>query len=162
MSGVGGDGHTFHFGGPWSLILNVNIPEIFIPICKTHNTGPSFELIFLKFTQLVRVHLRVNSIVFGNNRPNRTTDKGENVLPRKVFRLSSSPYSFFLFFFFFLNLKTLIGTSFPTEKVMFIFVVRRPLTLKKWSNVLPKQFFAFLRKYYCFRKIVFNMQIFSI
>ncbi len=35
--------------------------------------------IFMKFTWLVRVHSWVTPIVFGNNRPNRTTYMGKNV-----------------------------------------------------------------------------------
>ncbi len=48
------------------LYINIRI--------RTHNTDCSFEPIFMKFTWLVRVHLRVNLIVFGNSQPNRTTD----------------------------------------------------------------------------------------
>ncbi len=46
---------------------------------RSYDTGRSFEPIFMKFTWLVRVHSWVNPIVFGNNRPNRTTDMKENV-----------------------------------------------------------------------------------
>ncbi len=40
---------------------------------RTHNAGCSFEPIFMKFIPSVRVHPQVNPIVFGNNRPNRST-----------------------------------------------------------------------------------------
>ncbi len=78
-------GHVFRFGGPSLRILNVNI---LICICiRSYDIGRSFDPIFMKFTWLVRVHSWVNSIVFGNNRPNRTTDMGENVTPKPVFRV---------------------------------------------------------------------------
>ncbi len=51
----------------------------------THDTGRSFEPIFMKFTRLMRVHPRVNPIVYGNNRSNRTTDMEEKVHPKQVF-----------------------------------------------------------------------------
>ncbi len=44
-----------------------------------HDTCRSFELVFMKFTREW-----VDPIVFGNNRPNRTTDMGENVSPKPV------------------------------------------------------------------------------
>ncbi len=47
-----------------------------------------FDPIFMKFRWLVRVHSWVNPIVFGNSLPNRTTtDMGENVPPKRVFRV---------------------------------------------------------------------------
>ncbi len=46
-----------------------------------------FEPIFIKLTWLVRVHSWVNPVVFGNNRPNRATNMGENVPPKPVFRV---------------------------------------------------------------------------
>ncbi len=59
---------------------------IYIYIYKrSYDTGRSFDLIFMTFTWLVRVHSWVNHIVFGNNRPNRTTYMGENVPPKLVF-----------------------------------------------------------------------------
>ncbi len=60
-----------------------------ICICiRSYDTGRSFDPIFMKFSWLVRVHSSwVNPIVFGNNRPNRTTDVGENVPPKPVFRV---------------------------------------------------------------------------
>ncbi len=61
---------------------------IYLYICiRSYDTGRSFDPIFMKFTWLMRVHSWVNPIVFGNNRPNRTTDMGENVPPKPVFRV---------------------------------------------------------------------------
>ncbi len=61
---------------------------IHLYICiRSYDTGRSFDPIFMKFTWLVRVHSWVNPIVFGNNRSNRTTDVGENGLPKPVFRV---------------------------------------------------------------------------
>ncbi len=54
---------------------------------RSYNTGRSFDPILMKFTWLVRVHSWVNPIVFRNSRPNRTTDMGENVPPKPVFRV---------------------------------------------------------------------------
>ncbi len=59
-----------------------------IYICiRSYDTGRSFDPIFMKFTRLVRVYSWENRIVFENNRPNRTTDMGENVPPKQVFRV---------------------------------------------------------------------------
>ncbi len=61
---------------------------LYIYICiGSYDTGRSFEPIFTKFTSLVRVHSWMNPIIFGNNRPNRTTDMGENVPSKPVFRV---------------------------------------------------------------------------
>ncbi len=54
---------------------------IYFIYISSYDTGRSFDPIFLKFTWLVRVQSWVNPMVFGNNRPNRTTDMGENVPP---------------------------------------------------------------------------------
>ncbi len=62
---------------------------------RTYDTGGSFELIFIKFAYLMRVHPRVNPIVFGDNWPYRTTDMEENVTPKPVFWLSFSRYGIF-------------------------------------------------------------------
>ncbi len=56
----------------------------------------------------------------GNSRPNRTTDIGEDVPPRPVFRLSFSRYEFL----WGKNLQTVFDTPFSTKKVIFIFVVK--------------------------------------
>ncbi len=59
-------------------------------ICiRSYDTGRSFDPIFMKFTWLVRVHSGVNPIVFGNNRPNRTTYMGKNVPQNQFFGLKS-------------------------------------------------------------------------
>ncbi len=52
---------------------------IYSKYIRSYDAGRSFDPIFMKFTWLVRVHSWVSPIVFGNNRPNRTTDMGENV-----------------------------------------------------------------------------------
>ncbi len=61
------------FMSNWS---HLGIKYIYICI-RSYDTGRSFDLIFMKFVWLVRVHSWVNSIVFGNNRLNRTTDMGK-------------------------------------------------------------------------------------
>ncbi len=63
-----------------AMLINLHIKEVTI-------TGRSFDPIFLKFAWLVRVHLWVNPIVFGNNRPNRITYMGGNVPPNPVSRV---------------------------------------------------------------------------
>ncbi len=88
------------------LTLYNHLPRIYFPakrslpglrvfnvyVCiRCYAIGCSFEPIFIKFTRLVRVHSWVNPIVFGNNRPNRTTDMGGNVPPKPVFRVLSQP-----------------------------------------------------------------------
>ncbi len=61
---------------------------IYLYTCiRSYDTGRSFDLIFMKFTWLAQVHSWVNRIVFGNNRSNRTTDIGENVPSKPVFRI---------------------------------------------------------------------------
>ncbi len=118
---------------------------IIVCICaRTHDTGCSFEVIFMKFTWLMRVHPWVNHIVFENNPPNRTTKIGENVPPKPVFRLSCSPYEIF----WAKDLKTVFCTPFSTEKVILIFVVRRSYTSK--NGHVPKNYFSGL-----FWKILF-------
>ncbi len=118
----------------WCGVIN------YIVCTRTHNAGPSFELIFMKFTCLLRVHPWVKSIVFGNNRPNGITNIGENVLPKSVFQLSFSRYGI-----------TVFNNLFLIEKVLFIFVVRRTLP-QKWSFSLQIIFRGYFGKYYFFRK----------
>ncbi len=65
------------------------------PCIRSYNTGLSFDPIFMKFTWSVRVHSWVNPIVFGNNRPNRTTDMGENEPPKPVSRVLVRRYGGF-------------------------------------------------------------------
>ncbi len=60
---------------------------MFVPTLRTQDTGRIFKLIFMKFTWLVRVHLRVNHIVFGNNQPNGTTDCGKMCPQNRFFGL---------------------------------------------------------------------------
>ncbi len=62
---------------------------------RTYDIGASFELIFMKFACLIQIHLWVKTIVFGNNRPSRTTDMGKNVSPKPVFWLSFRRYGIF-------------------------------------------------------------------
>ncbi len=61
---------------------------------NVYDTGRTFEPIFMKLTRLVRVYPRVNSIVFGNNRPNKTTYIGENVPLNQFFGFKSDGMSF--------------------------------------------------------------------
>ncbi len=80
--------------GPKLQIHSVNIlihTYIHTYICiRSYNTGRSFEPISMKFTRLVRIHSWVNLIVFGNNRPNETTDMYENE-PQNWLKGASSP-----------------------------------------------------------------------
>ncbi len=81
---------------------------------RTHNTGRSFEPIFLKFTWLAWVHPWVNPIVFGKNRPNRTTD-WKKMLPQKpVFWVSVRRYEVFQR----KNLKIIFDIKFPRQKII--------------------------------------------
>ncbi len=108
MSGGGdGSGHIFHFGDPWLQICNVNI---LIYLCiRTNDTGCSFELIFMKFTLLVRDPSWVNRIVLRNDRLNRTADMaGGNVSPKPVVQVWVGRYVVF----WGNNLKTVIGIPF--------------------------------------------------
>ncbi len=74
--------------------------QVYIPLCiRTHDTGHSFQPIFIKFTRFVRVRTWVNPTVFGYNRPSRTTDIRENVSPKQVFPVSLSQYRFLLLFY---------------------------------------------------------------
>ncbi len=108
---------------------------------RTYDTGASFELIFMKFTCLVRVHPWVNPIVFGNNQPNRIADVGENVAPKPAFWLSFSRDGIFY------------GINF--------FVVRRLLCLK--NGRVPQNFFCgYFEKYvFFFLKKLFNEKYFK-
>ncbi len=102
-----------------------------------------------KFTWLVRVHPWMNPAVFRNSRPSRTADIGENSPPKPGFWLLFSRYGFFGG----INLKTVFGTPFPTERVVFIFVVRRPVPSKMvvpsknyFSLIVWKLLFFFIGK----------------
>ncbi len=64
-------------------------------LCRTYNTEASFELIFMKYACLMRVHPWMNPTVFGNNRSNRTTDVGKKVPLKPFFWLSFSRYKIF-------------------------------------------------------------------
>ncbi len=68
----------------------------------------------------------------------------------------SANMDFFFFFFLGKNLKTVFGTPFPIEKVIFISVVQRPI-LSKIVIAPQKLFFAvtYFRKY-CFEKKLLN------
>ncbi len=65
-------------------IVALYIIGIYICI-RSYDTGPNFKPIFMKFARLVRVLSWVNPTVFGNNRPNRTSDMGENAPSKPVF-----------------------------------------------------------------------------
>ncbi len=73
--------HRFHIGHTG---FELTLPgqkwcRVIIYICvRPHDIGRHFELIFLKFTWLMQVHPWMNLVVFGNNRPNRTINIGEN------------------------------------------------------------------------------------
>ncbi len=63
---------------------------------RIHDTGASFELIFMKFACLMRIHPWVTVTAFGNNRRNRTTNMGENVTPKPVFGFHTVRMEFFM------------------------------------------------------------------
>ncbi len=90
----------------------------------------------MKFTRLVRVHSWVNSIVFGNNRPNRTTDMWENVPPNQFFGFKSDGMGVF---WEKKKLKTVFGTPFP-KKIGYIHFCRpMPHSLKNGNDPPPKK-----------------------
>ncbi len=99
--------------------LNLKMTSIFSAYNNYyhHDTVRSFELIFMKFMSLVRVHTWVNHIIFGNNRSNRTTDMGENVPSKLVFWLLFSRYGVF----WGKNVTAVFGTTFPIENWFFGF-----------------------------------------
>ncbi len=72
-------GHVFRFGGPWSQIRNVNI-LIYLYMYKKLRYKSQFWTDFHEI-HTVRVHSWVNSMVFGNKRPNRTTHEDGNLFP---------------------------------------------------------------------------------
>ncbi len=85
------------------------------------------------------------------NGPHRTTDMGENVFQKPIFQLSFSRYGFL----WRKNLKTVFDTLFPTEKVIFIFVIRWLIPSKM---VVPRKiiFRCSFGKYYFFSKKLLN------
>ncbi len=89
-----------------------------------HDTGRSFEPIFRKFTWLVGAHRWVN--------------------PKLVFLAFIQS----IWGFWGKNFKVMFGTPFPTEKVIFIFVVWHPIS---WKMVMtPKIIFCGYFVKYCF------------
>ncbi len=78
------------------MLIHSYIQYVYIYICIiSYDTGPRFEPIFMKLTQLMRVHSWLYPIVFGNNRPNSTTDMGENVPQKQFFGFKSDGMGFF-------------------------------------------------------------------
>ncbi len=98
----------------------------------------SFEPIFIKINATGAGPHMHKSHCFGNNWPNRKTDKGEKVPPKPVFWVNFRRYELF----WGKNLKTIFGYPFFAEKVIFIFVVRRPIPSK--MVMPPKIFFAII------------------
>ncbi len=82
--------------------------------------------------------------VFGTDRPSRTTDMRENVPPKPVFRVSVRRYEVFRR----KNLKKVFGIPFPIQKVIFIFVIQRPIPLK--MVIHPKIIFRSYSEKDCF------------
>ncbi len=106
---------------------------VFICVRMRHDIGRSFEPIFVQFTWLVRVHTWVNTVVFRNNRPWRTTDMGGKSDPKQVFQLLFSQYGFFW------GGKNPKPYSVPHfGKVILIFVDQHPLS---WKMVIHQKLF---------------------
>ncbi len=101
--------------------------------------------IFVKFTWLVRIHTWMCQIVFWNNDPIKPLMWGGEMCPKTGFLAFDQPVWAFLKKE---NLKTVFGTPFPFGKVIFFFVVRRPVPRK--MVMLPKNYFSWL-----FWKILF-------
>ncbi len=84
---------------PWQLLYFDQMGPLPIKcriyMYKKHDICRSFEPIFMEFIWLVRVHSWVNPIVFGNNRPNRTTDRGKCEF-KTSFSSFVGQYGFFL------------------------------------------------------------------
>ncbi len=110
---------------------------------RSYDTGSSFEPIFMKFTWLVRAHSWVNPIVFGNNRPNRTTDMGENVPPKLFFRVQVRQCGIF----WEKNLKTVSGTPYRPKKGYMRFLSSNALSPQKWSCPIKIIFYCYFGKF---------------
>ncbi len=111
-----------------------------------HDTGRSFELIFMKFTWLVRFHTWMNpNFFFENGRFNRTTDMGENVPPKLVFWLSFSRYGGF----WGKNLKAVFNTPFRHRK-NYCHFCRRTYNSLKNGHVSQKSFFTGILDFFFF------------
>ncbi len=110
-----------------------------------HDTGRSFEPIFMKFTWLMRVHTWVNSIFFGNNQSNRTTDIWENVPPKLVFWLSFIRYGGF-------SKKFQNRTWYPiSHRKGYVYFCRpTPHSLKNGHAPQKIIFHCYFGKYSCF------------
>ncbi len=68
----------------------------YIYLCiKAHDTGCSFELIFMKFAWLMWIYPWVNLIAFGNNRPNITTEMVKVCPQNRLFNFHSTGMGFF-------------------------------------------------------------------
>ncbi len=100
------------------------------------DTGRSFETIFMKFTWWVPIHQWVNPIVFGNNRPNRTTGMGENVPPKPVFCIYLTGTCFFEE-----QSSKLYSVPHFAQKRLYSFLSSDAPFPRKWSCP-PKSFFC--------------------
>ncbi len=84
----------------------------------------------------MQVHPWVNLTTFGNNRSNRTTDIGGKCAPKT----GSSAFIQSVWFFLKKNKKTVFGIPFPTEKVIFTFIVQQAVSSKMVMR--PKNYFS--------------------
>ncbi len=94
-----------------------------------HNTGHSFEPMFMKFTRLVQIHTWVNPIFLVNNRSKEPLIRGK-CAPKNGFLIFIQPIRRFLRKKFQRRILYIISH----EKVIFIFVVLCPIP---WKMVMP-------------------------
>ncbi len=93
---------------------------------------------------------------FGNCWSNRTTDMRKNMPPKQVFWLSFNRYGSF----WGKNFKTVFGTPFPVEKVVFIFVIFWKIVMPQNINFRSYTYWNFFFFFFFFEKSCYmeNMQ----
>ncbi len=131
-----GGGHVFRFEVPWIRIHNVN---------TTHDTGRSFKLIFMKFIWLVRVHSWVNTIVWKQSAL-KNRRYGRKCASEASFLGLSQTVCGFLRKKLTNCIQYPISTPPTPQKVIFTFVVGRPVPLKNNFSLLFWKIMFFSKK----------------
>ncbi len=142
-----------------SIVVKLTGHTLYIFVwIRTHDTGCSFEPIFMKFTWLVRVHSWMNPFIFGNNLPHKNTDIGKICTETIFSGLSQTVWGFLG-----KKLNNCIRYCISKKKKDYIhFCCPKPYSLKKGHTpTSKKKFFAVILKSYIFFKKLVEWKIFK-